>query len=184
MVLVSMLRGVNLGPHHRMRMADLKAVYESLGLTEVETYIQSGNVVFRSAARKPAAVSAQIEAAIRKRFGFEAPVVVRSAAEMRSVVARNPFAGRAGIDPARLAVHFLYSRPDGAASGRLRALPPAPEEMKLDGCELYVHYVNGMARPTISMTQVGKAVGVEGTARNWNTVEKLLEMAEGLEKAR
>ena len=183
MVLVSLLRGVNMGPHHRIHMADLKAVYESLGLRDIETYIQSGNVVFRTAARSPGRIAADIEEAVERRFGFRAPVAVRSAAELRRVVERNPFAGRQGIEPKRLAVHFLAAEPDAAAPARLRALPPAPEEVRLDGRELYIYFTNGMARPKLSMAQVEKAVAVSGTARNWNTVEKLLEMAERLEGA-
>jgi uncharacterized protein (DUF1697 family) len=181
MVLVSMLRGVNVGPHHRIRMADLKVVYESLGLTDVETYIQSGNVVFRSAARTAGRVAERIEQAIERRFGFHAPVVVRSAAELRRVVERNPFAGRSGIQPEKLAVTFLRCEPDVGAGARVQALPPAPEEARLDGCDLYVYFPNGMGRPKLSVAQLEKAVAVPGTARNWNTVRQLLEMAERLE---
>jgi uncharacterized protein (DUF1697 family) len=183
MVLVSMLRGVNMGPHHRMKMADLKAVYESLGLTGVETFIQSGNVVFRTAGRSAEREAARIEAAIEKRFGFRVPVLARTAAELRSVVERNPLAERDGIEPSKLAVMFLAREPDAAAHAKVKAFPPAPEEVWLDGCELYMYFPNGMARPQLSSMQVEKALGVPLTARNWNTVGKLLEMAERLERA-
>jgi uncharacterized protein (DUF1697 family) len=184
MVLVSMLRGVNVGPHHRMKMADLKAVYESLGMAEVETFIQSGNVVFRTAGRSGDRVAARIEEAIEARFGFAAPVVVRTAAELRSVVERNPFAGRADLDGSRLAVHFLGRAPEAAGRAKLAAIPPAPEEVRLDGRELYIYYTSGMARPKLSLAQVERALAVPMTARNWNTVEKLLEMAERVEGER
>jgi uncharacterized protein (DUF1697 family) len=183
MVLVSMLRGVNLGPHHRIKMTDLKALYESLGYTGVETLIQSGNVVFRTVERSADRVAARIESGIEERFGFRAPAVVRTAAELRSVVERNPFAGRDGIEPSKLAVNFLARAPEAAARTRLRALPEAPEEVVLDGRELYIYFPNGMARPKLSPAQLDRAVGVAMTARNWNTVGKLLEMAERLERA-
>jgi uncharacterized protein (DUF1697 family) len=99
------------------------------------------------------------------------------------VVERNPFAGRDGIEPNKLAVNFLALAADGAAPERLRALPTTPEEVRLDGRELYIYFPNGMARPKLSAAQTDKAVGVPMTARNWNTVGKLLEMAERLERA-
>jgi uncharacterized protein (DUF1697 family) len=164
-------------------MADLKALYESLGLSGVETLIQSGNVVFRTAERNADRVAERIEGAIEERFGFRPPVVVRTAAELRSAVERNPFAGRNGIEPSKLAVNFLARAAEAAAHERLRALPEAPEEVVLDGRELYIYFPNGMARPKLSAAQLDKAVGVAMTARNWNTVGKLLEMAERLERA-
>lgn len=178
MVLVSMLRGVNMGPHHRVRMTALKELYKELGLTGIETYIQSGNLVFRTRARDPGRVAAQIEDAIERRFGFRSAVVVRSAADLRRVIDRNPFSGRDGIEPSKLAVSFLAREPDVAARAKLAGLPPVPEEVHLEGRELYIYFPNGMARPKLSMAQVEKAVAVPGTARNWNTVRRLLEMAE------
>jgi uncharacterized protein (DUF1697 family) len=183
MVLVSMLRGVNMGPHHRMKMADLKAVYEAEGCTDVETFIQSGNVAFRCKERSAEKVAARIEKAIEERFGFTVPVVLRTAAEMRGVVERNPFAARTGIEPAKLAVHFLASAPEAASRDKLAAIPPAAEEMVLDGRELYIYFPNGMARPELKLAQVDRAMGGRMTARNWNTVGKLLEMAERLDRA-
>jgi len=184
MVLVSMLRGVNLGPHNRVRMAELREVYESLGFSAVETYVQSGNVAFRASGRGADRIAGRIEDGIEDRFGFRTPVVVRNAADLRGVVARNPFAEREGIDPAKLLVHFLAREPEARARGKLQALPPAPEEWRLDGRELYVYFPNGMARPKLSMAQVERALGVGGTGRNWNTVLKLLELAERVEAAR
>lgn len=183
MVLVSMLRGVNIGPHHRIRMADLKAVYESIGATDVETLIQSGNVVFRTRERSVERITERIGEAIEARFGFRPAVLMRTAAELRRVVERNPFAGRSGIDPARLAVQFLGREPDTEARGKLAAMPATPEEVVLEPRELYIYFPDGMARPKLSVAQVEKALGVSMTGRNWNTVGRLLEMAQRLEHA-
>jgi uncharacterized protein (DUF1697 family) len=165
-----------------MKMADLKALYESLGFTAVETFIQSGNVVFRTALRSADRVVARIEEGIQARFNFAAPVVVRTRAELWRVVERNPFAWRTGIEPDKLAVFFLSGEPEPAARKKLAAIPPAPEEMVLDGRELYIYFPNGMARPKLSLAQVERVLGVAMTARNWNTVAKLLEIAERLER--
>jgi len=171
-VIVSMLRGVNLGPSRRMKMDDLRAVYESLGLRDVRFYVQSGNVVFRSAR---AISAARIEDAIEKRFGFRSDVILRSPAELRDVIARNPFPG---VEGAKLLVWFLAADPGEEARARARALDTSPEKLHIEGRELYIYYPNGMARPKLNMTALGKALPGAGTGRNWNTVTKLLEIAE------
>jgi len=178
---ISMLRGVNVGAHHRIKMEALKKVYEGLGFEDPQTYVQSGNVVFQSKKKNLAAMTAQIEAAIETAFGFHSDVLLRTAAEMRDVVARNPFAGRDGIEPGKLLVDFLASEPTAEAHARILAIPPAPEEFKLDGRELYIYFPNGQARPKLPVASLERALKVPCTGRNWNSVTKMLEMAEQLE---
>jgi len=176
-VWVSMLRGINLGKR-RVKMEELRALYESLGFTKVETYVQSGNVVFR-AARAGTKMAATIEEAIEKRFGFQAASVLRTGAELRATIAANPFAAREGIDGAKLLVWFLAADPGEEARRKARAIAAAaPEEVVLAERELYIYFPNGMARPKLSMTAMERAIRVQGTGRNWNTVRKLAEMAE------
>src|SRR5579883_206012 len=183
MVLVAMLRGVNVGGNNKVRMADLKGLCESLGFADIETYVQSGNAVFRAPSGESAGISARLEEAIERRLGFRSAVVVRSAAELRSTEARNPFAEREGLERAKLLVHFLARDPEPDSRAKLESLPPAPEEWRLEGRELYIYFPNGMARPKLSMPKVERALAVPGTGRNWNTVHRLLEMAERLESA-
>lgn len=178
--LVSMLRGVNLGTR-RMKMEQLRALYESLGLRGAQTYVQSGNVVFRSAERNLAKLAKRLEDAIEQEFGFRSAVLLRTAPEMRDVVARNPFAAREGIEPGKLLVWFLASDPGDEARTRVRAVPAEPEEVQIDGREVYIYFPNGMARPKLSMAACERALKTPGTGRNWNTVVRLLEMAEDLE---
>ena len=169
-----MLRGVNVGAHHRIKMADLRAVYESLGHRDVQTYVQSGNVIFRSRS----ASAARIEEAVERAFGFHSAVILRTVEELREAIARNPFQG---VEPSRLLVWFLAEDPGEEARRKVRAIPAAPEELRIGGRELYIHYPNGMARPKLSMAALGKVLPGPGTGRNWNTVTKLLEIAEALE---
>src|SRR5579871_1285776 len=180
-VVVLMLRGVNLGAHNRMKMDLLKTLCEASGLCDVQTFIQSGNVVCRTKERDLKKLAATVQQAILKKFKITSPVIVRTAAEMRDVVARNPFAARAGIDPKKLLVWFLASDPGAAARANAHKVPAAPEELIAIGSEVYVYYTNGMARPKIKFAAVEKALAVPGTGRNWNTVTKLLEMAEAIE---
>jgi uncharacterized protein (DUF1697 family) len=176
---VSMLRGVNLGTR-RMKMERLRALYEGLGLKDARTYVQSGNVVFRSAERSLVKLAKRIEEAIAEEFGFHSDVILRTAPEMRDVVARNPFEKREGIHPGKLLVWFLESDPGEEVRVKVRAVPAEPEELFIDGRELYIYFPNGMARPKLSMAACQKALKITGTGRNWNTVLKLLEMAESL----
>src|ERR1700736_3990401 len=104
--IVSMLRGVNVGGHNMIKMDALRALYESLGLRDAQTYVQSGNVVFTTKLENPVLISKKIEDGIERAFGFRPNVIVRSALEMRDVIRRNPFAKRAGIEPPKLVVTF------------------------------------------------------------------------------
>jgi uncharacterized protein (DUF1697 family) len=180
-VMISLLRAVNLGGHNKVRMDALRLLYESLGLRDVQTYIQSGNVIFRTAARDNGRLALRIEQAIERSFGFRSSIVVRSIAELREVIQRNPFAARTGMDPRRLLVTFLATEPTPEAREKTAAIRTEPEEIRLDGRHLYIYFPNGMGRSKLSPTLLEKAVGAIGTGRNWNTVTRLLELAEKLE---
>jgi uncharacterized protein (DUF1697 family) len=182
MTVISMLRGVNVGGNRKIKMEALRDLYESIGLQTPQTFIQSGNVVFRTKERGLAPLANRIEDAIEKCFGFRASVLCRSASELRAVIAANPFAGRSDIDPAKFLVVFLSSRMDDAARKRVLAIKADPEEVRAEGSELYIYFAAGLARPKLSMAQVEKAHQLQWTGRNWNTVNKLLEMAEEMER--
>jgi uncharacterized protein (DUF1697 family) len=102
---------------------------------------------------------------------------------LKDVVARNPFADRREIEPGKLLVTFLTADPGEKARRQVRAIKTSPEELHIDGRELYVYFPNGMGRSRFPAGAIEKALAVSGTARNWNTVVKLLQMAETLEAA-
>ena len=116
-VIVSMLRGVNVGGHNMIRMDALRTLYISLKLLDPQTYVQSGNVVFRADCRDLVKLADQIEIAIERSVGFRPRVILRTAAEMREVVARNPFATRRGIEPNKLTVIFPRERSRRGSTG-------------------------------------------------------------------
>ncbi len=178
--IISLLRGVNVGGHHKIKMDALRALYESLGLRNPQTYIQSGNVVFRTSERDTSKLAARIESAIEKKCSFRPDVILRTESELRDVIARNPFAKRNGIEPNKLAVIFLAQEPEPAARTAVLSIKPDPEELHLLGRELYIYFPDGMGRSKLPAA-LAKAMKNAGTARNWNTVAKLLEMAERLE---
>lgn len=162
---ISLLRGINVGGHNLIKMEDLRAIYASLKFRNVQTYVQSGNVVFQSADSDPAA---KIEAAIEKKYGFRPTVITRTAEDLERVIARNPFPN---AEPNRLIVTFCRAEPP------TRAVLDLNEQMHLHGRELYIYYPNGQGKPNVPWAKIEKALGVPGTGRNWNTIQKLLEMA-------
>jgi uncharacterized protein (DUF1697 family) len=180
-VAISMLRAVNVGGHNCIKMESLRAMYESLGLRDAQTYVQSGNVVFKTAARDLASLGKRIESKIEQTFGFRPDVVIRSPSELREVIRRNPFAGRQGIEPSKLLVTFLRAEPSAEARGKILGINADPEELRVEGREVYVYFPNGSGRAKLSAALIEKTLKTPGTGRNWNTVTKLLEMAERLE---
>jgi uncharacterized protein (DUF1697 family) len=180
-VIISMLRGVNVGGHKMVKMDALCTLCGSLGLRDVETYVQSGNVIFRADGRDLVRLRKQIESGIEKTFGFHSDVILRTPAELRDVVKRNPFAARRGIEPKRLAVTFLAGDPGKEAREKLLAIKTEPEELRIEGRELYIYYPDGMARPKLTWPIIEKVLKTSGTARNWNTVTKLIEIGERFE---
>jgi uncharacterized protein (DUF1697 family) len=177
-VIVSLLRGVNVGGHHQIKMDALRSLYESLGLRGAQTFIQSGNVVFDTRARDLVRLAERIEDAIETSFGFRCDVVLRTTAELRAALARNPFSEREDIDPAKLLITFLAAEPDPEGCARVLAMNIDPEELHIDGREVYVYFANGLARPKLSWPLIGKSLKTPGTARNISTVRTLLAMAE------
>lgn len=180
MTVISLLRGVNLGPHRRIKMDALRKVYESVGLRDPQTFLQSGNVVFRTDERDLVQLAKRIEKAIEKSFGFHSEVIVRTSSELKDVIQRNPFAARKGIDPSKFLVWFLAGDPGEEARDKVRSIKADPEELFASGRELYIYFPNGLARPKLSFAALDKALKTPGTGRNWNSVTKLLELAEGL----
>jgi uncharacterized protein (DUF1697 family) len=180
-VIVSMLRGVNVGGHNMIKMDALRAIYESLKLRDPQTYVQSGNVVFRTDERDLVLLARRIENGIERRFHFRPDVIVRTTSELRDAIARNPFAMRESIEPGKLLVTFLAGDPGPEAREGVLKIKADPEELSISGRELYIYYPVGMGRSKLSWMAIVKTLKTTGTGRNWNSVTKLLEIAERLE---
>src|SRR5579863_8174194 len=138
--MVCMLRGVNVGGNNLIKMDALRLLFESLGLEGARTHIQSGNVIFAGKGKDEVALARRIGTAIEKKFGIRAEVVLRTASELADVIARNPFAGREGIEPGKLLVTFQAGEPAADAAETIRKLPSTAEELHLSGRELYIYF--------------------------------------------
>jgi uncharacterized protein (DUF1697 family) len=171
---VVLLRGINLGKARQVDMGRLREVLSARGHGDVRTHLRSGNVVL-DADLPERQLAADVEEALRSGFGMEVPVVVRTGAELAEVVAADPLPG-AAADPAHYLVTFLPAPPQ---PDRVAALPPAPEGegYRVLGRELYQSLPGGVLGSSLSSWKWDQLLGRAGTARNWNTVRKLAELA-------
>ena len=165
---VCLLKGVNVGGKNRLPMASLRELFTSLGHEDVETVIQSGNVIFKPHGRPSAA---GLEEAIASEFGLRVPVVLRTASELGRVLQKNPFAD---ADEQFLHVAFLQERPAAAALRDVDAAGFAPERFALVGRDLYLHLPHGMARTKLPAT-LERRLRLPMTVRNLRTVTTLAE---------
>jgi uncharacterized protein (DUF1697 family) len=176
-VLISMLRGVNLGTHNRIKMGALRALYKSLEFEDPRTYVQSGNVIFRTKEKNSAALAKKIQSAIERKFGCRTEVILRTTDELRRAIAENPFAASRKLEPSKVLVTFLATTPRPDANAALLALKDYPEELHLKGCELYIYFPNGAGRSKLPWSKLEKLFQTTGTARNWNSVTGMFKIA-------
>jgi uncharacterized protein (DUF1697 family) len=171
---IALLRAVNVGSAGRIRMDDLRAMAEAIGFSEVRTLLQSGNLVFE--AGEAADRESRIEAALAERFGLKSAVMIRSAAEWMRLLAANPFPDAAEHDPSHLLVMPLKTAPAVGAEAALQAAVKGRETVRVIGQTAYLVYPDGIGDSKLTATVIERALGAVGTARNWNTVTKLLAM--------
>jgi uncharacterized protein (DUF1697 family) len=157
-------------------MEDLRALSGDLGFRDVETYVQSGNIVFQSSLENPNIISKRVGAKIIESFGFEVRVIVRTSKEMRNVISNNPFLKENGIDSSKLHVTFLSEVVQETSLERLAELPTSPDRFYPAPREIYIYCPIGYGRTKLSNVGIEKALSVTATTRNWKTTNKLLEM--------
>jgi uncharacterized protein (DUF1697 family) len=171
----ALLRGINVGGNNKLPMADVRALCDDLGHDSVVTYLQSGNVVFRSS-RDPNALAAELEREIARRSGFAVTVLLRTPGELAAIASVRPFQED---DFKKVHVLFLSDRPTATALASLDPDRSPGDEFRANGRELYLHYANGSGRTRLTLDYFERRLGVAGTARNWNTVLKLVELTSG-----
>jgi uncharacterized protein (DUF1697 family) len=173
---VALLRGINVGGKHRVPMATLRELFVAAGASEVETYIQSGNVVYTAAGKRAKTLPETVRVAIGETFGFDVPIVSRSAAELREVAdAGHPFAGRVA-DEKLLMVAFLDRKPLAAKIAALDPNRSPGDLMEVRGQHVYLGFPNGSGRSKLDANWLDRSLDVVGTWRNWRTVQSLLEL--------
>ena len=156
-----------------MRMEDLRRVYADLGFEEVETLLQSGNVVFRSDGLTSLELESMLQDETAKRLGITGSTMVRASAEWLDVIEQNPFLEAVAVDPSHVLVHFMNAAPLAFDVGRVQGAIAGPEEIRIGRKHLYVFYPNGIGTSTIARTPGWNRLTSGSTARNWNTILKL-----------
>ncbi len=172
---ITFLRGINVGGRNILPMSELKALLEELGCTDVRTYIQSGNVVFRHKEGQAVGLSETISNAVLSRFHFAPTVLLLTASYLENALAANPFSS-AEEKPKTVHLYFLSAAPAAPDLGGLKQLKLASEEFELIDQVLYLYAPNGIGRSKLA-ARVEKLLGVSATARNWRTAQKMLELA-------
>ena len=173
---IALFRGINVGGHGRLPMKELVAELENLGLSDVSTYIQSGNAVFRSSRKSSSTLGKRIANAIRSSHGFEPRVLVLSLETFRAAVAANPLS----VAEAESRFVHLYFLAERARNPDLEAMDAAKadgEEYTLTEKVLYLHAPGGIGKSRLA-EKVERSLGVQATARNWRSVNKIMELAE------
>lgn len=175
---IALLRGINVGGKNKLPMKELAALFVEAGCEEVRTYIQSGNVVFRTGSSDVEEISSIISASIQDRYGYQVPVITRTAGELQEIMEANPFV-EAGAETDRLHVMFLADLPDSASVDSLDPERSPDDEFAVRGREVYLHCPNGVARSKLTNSYFDSRLSTTSTSRNWRTVRKLLELAAG-----
>jgi len=173
MTYIGLLRAINLAGHRSVAMVDLRACCEALGMQDVKTLLQSGNLLFRAGRSTPVRLERELEAAARTQLGLPIEFFVRTADEWDAIVKANPFPKAARDDPGRLLLMSLKAAPDAAKAKALRQAIVGREQVHVDGRHAYFIYPDGAGRSKLTNAVIERHLATRGTARNWNTVLKL-----------
>lgn len=175
---ISILRGINVSGQKKILMADLKVLYEHLKFKDVKTYIQSGNVIFKSTEKlSDAEFSEKIEDEIFKKYDFHVPVIIRSEAEMKEIISANAFLKEKDIDQKKLHVTFLSEIPSQENAISIQSMDFSPDRFIIRNKEIYLSIPGSYGETKISNAFFEKKLKVKATTRNWNTVVKLYKLA-------
>jgi uncharacterized protein (DUF1697 family) len=172
---VALLRGINVGGKHIVPMKQLAEIFTGAKCGNVQTYIQSGNVIFSASPKAVKALPALLAKKIEESFGFSVPIVLRDREELAKAASNNPFL-KAGLPQPTLHVYFLADLPTADAVKTLDPQRSAPDAFHVSGREIYLHVPNGMGRTKLTCAYFDSRLSTVATARNWATVLKLLEM--------
>ena len=174
---IAILRGINVSGQKKIKMVELKAIFENLDLENVQTYIQSGNVLFDSSVTSKIDLKIIIEAVIVKTFDFEVPVEIRTKSEIELIIENCPY-GAIDIDNdgTKVMVSFLSSRPSKAKLDAIKKYVVSPEKLIVIGKEVYLHCPNGYGKSKLSNVFLEKKLGVTATTRNLKSIIKFKEL--------
>lgn len=172
---IAILRGINVGGNRKILMADLKSMFETLGVSNITTYIQSGNVIFESHAENRK-LEDQIEKSIKEKFGFDVPVMVRTSKELNKLIKSNPFFTE-NSDINNLHLTFLKDIPTADNKQQTEAYNYEPDKFAIEGKEVFIFCEGKYHESKLTNNFFEKKLNVRTTTRNWKTILKLIDLA-------
>lgn len=175
---IALLRGINVSGQKKIKMADLRAQLQALPIQNIQTYIQSGNIVFEGASTANSDLANQIEQNIKQNYGFEVPVLIKSPEDLKNTLENNPFLKDSNKDIKRFYVTFLAEAPAPDLVEKLKEVDYSPEEYVILNDSIYFYSPQGYGRAKMNNNFFEKKLKVSATTRNWRTIHKLLEMTE------
>ena len=175
---ICLLRGINVSGHKKIKMIDLKTSFEGLGFTNVTTYIQSGNIFFKSKSKSISKLEKNIHQIILNDFGFDVPVLIKTHDELVTILANNPFEKDEEYDPKLFYVVFLKDTPLQENIDKLKTYDYSPEEYYLDKKIIYFYAANGAHKAKMNNNFFENKLKVQATSRNWKTTHKLMELSQ------
>lgn len=173
MIYIAILRGINVSGSKKLPMAELRTLLSNLGFTDVQTYIQSGNVVLKSSEKNQEKIGSQIAEAIKKQYDYDVPVLVKTIDQWKIAIANNPFTEG---DISKQAITFLATAPTDTAI----EIDSKGDQFKIINSEVYLYCPNGFGRSKLSNNLFERKLKTRATTRNWRTIYKLLDLAEAL----
>jgi len=174
---IALLRGINVGGKRKIKMADLRAMCEKIGLQEVQTYIQSGNLIFEDSEEDRSVLEKALQEQIKARFGFEIPVMMMTQTYLEQVAKNNPFLQQnEDLDTKLLHVTFLAAAPAEDLLNILEEQETGTDEFKVLDKQVYLYFPNGYGRTKLTNTVFEKKLQVAATTRNWRTINKLIHL--------
>lgn len=179
---ISILRGINVSGHRLIKMDVLRHLYADLGFTNVQTYIQSGNVVFQNKETRLQDLEKKIAKKIFEQFGFEVPVLVKEIDELKKIIKNNPFIGDKTKDTSYLHLTFISAQPEKTNFDKIKEVQYQPEEFELLDKTIYLYCPNGYGNSKLTNSFFESKLKVVATTRNWKTTNELLNIAKKLLK--
>jgi len=180
-IIISLLRGINVGGNKKIKMADLRELYTSFGFMNTKTLLQSGNAVFETDNTDITAIQQMIQEGIQAKFGFDVTIILRTPSELKAIVANHPFTDEQLADPAKISIVYMDRIPDDEAVTDLRDSNTGNEDIHAKGQELYLFYHDGKGKSKLDNGRIERKLKVTGTARNWNTTHKILTLVSEFE---
>jgi len=178
---ISILRGINVSGQKKIKMADLKLLYQKLKFNNIETYIQSGNVVFESTLKSKTEIQSLIELAIKKHYKFQVPVIIRTVSDFEKIIKNLPFKS---IDVEQhgtiVLVTLLADKPSKKLVDDIQQFVTLPDKLVIKNKEVYLYCPNGYGKSKLTNNFMEKKLNTEATSRNWKSIHKIYQLASGL----